>query len=125
MEDDSHITMDNIDNLTEDELRILERKYKEVHLPSYRLYMLLPYNIVAGGLTMYYTINFKKFSALSVTSSDSRLNYSNLKNTAYWKSSNTAPFNLLFFCQCTLLGPVRSRDFGDLLSTSKGWRKSK
>jgi len=52
--------MENIDNLTEDQLRLLEKKYKEQYLPNYRLYLLLPYNIVAGGLTMYYTINFKK-----------------------------------------------------------------
>lgn len=57
---EDHINMDNIDNLTEDELRILEKKYKQKWVPSYRLYMLIPYNIVAAGLTMHYTINFKK-----------------------------------------------------------------
>ena len=56
------IKMENIDELTEEELRLLEKQYKEEHLPSWRLKMLIPYNIVIGGLTMYYTIHFKYFS---------------------------------------------------------------
>lgn len=56
------ISMDNIDNLTEDQLRLLEQKYKDEHLPTYRLMLLVPYNIIVAGMTMYYTIHFKYYS---------------------------------------------------------------
>lgn len=52
--------MENIDLLSEDELRLLEAKYKQEWIPSHRLYLLLPYNVLAAGLTMHYTLNFKK-----------------------------------------------------------------
>lgn len=62
--DDSkdHITMENIESLTEDELRILEQKYKEEHLPTHRLLLLVPFNILTAGCTMYYTLHFKYYS---------------------------------------------------------------
>lgn len=57
-----HISMQNIDNLTEDELKLLEQKYKDEHLPMYRLLLLVPFNLITAGCTMYYTIHFKHYS---------------------------------------------------------------
>ncbi|CAD8117029.1 unnamed protein product [Paramecium sonneborni] len=60
--DDDEIRMDNIDNLTEEQLKILEQKYKQQYLPNYRLYLLVPFNLITAGFTMYYTIHFKHYS---------------------------------------------------------------
>ena len=62
MIDQSKLTIENLDNLNEEELFALEKKYKADNLPHSRLYMLVPYNIVMGGLCMYYTINFRRIS---------------------------------------------------------------
>ncbi|CAD8196969.1 unnamed protein product [Paramecium pentaurelia] len=59
---DDEIRMDNIENLTEEQLKILEQRYKEQYLPNYRLYLLVPFNLVTAGFTMYYTIHFKYYS---------------------------------------------------------------
>jgi len=40
-------------------LRLLEIKYKNEHVSRFRLWLLLPYNLLIGGLTMHYTLNFK------------------------------------------------------------------
>ena len=54
--------MENLDNLTEEEILAFEQKFKNQYLPNYRLFALVGYNIVVCGLSMYYTINFKKIS---------------------------------------------------------------
>ena len=59
---DNEITMENIDKLTEEELKMLEKRYKDEHLPTYRLLLLVPFNLITAGFTMYYTINFKYYS---------------------------------------------------------------
>ncbi|KAM3144899.1 hypothetical protein pb186bvf_002904 [Paramecium bursaria] len=58
---EDHITMANIDNLTEDELRRLEELYKEQCLPMHRLLMLIPFNLAIMGGAMYYTININHY----------------------------------------------------------------
>lgn len=62
MESEDKFTMANLDNLTEDEIRIVEQRYKEKYLPRHRLYALIPYNLVVGGFCIYYTLNFRRFS---------------------------------------------------------------
>jgi hypothetical protein len=56
---DDHINMENIDNLSEDELRLLEVKWKNLNCPWYRLYALIPYNFAMAALAKHYTLNFK------------------------------------------------------------------
>ena len=53
--------MENIDNLTENELRRLEEIYKEQCLPMHRLLMLIPFNLALMGGAMYYTININHY----------------------------------------------------------------
>lgn len=54
--------MENLDNLTEEEILAFEQKYKDENFPQSKIYGLVAYNVVVCGLSMYYTINFKKFS---------------------------------------------------------------
>ena len=56
------LTTEFLDTLNEDELYAFEKKWKQDWLPTWRIAMLIPYNILMGGLTFYYTINFKYFS---------------------------------------------------------------
>lgn len=51
-----------MDNLTEEELILLESKYKEKYLPTYRKVLLIPYHFFVSGFLYYYMKNFKKIS---------------------------------------------------------------
>ncbi|EAR95806.1 transmembrane protein, putative (macronuclear) [Tetrahymena thermophila SB210] len=60
--DDSLITMDNLDDLNEEETLILLDKWQNEKLPKNRMFAFFLYNCVMCGLTMYYTMNFKHYS---------------------------------------------------------------
>eukprot|EP01016_Furgasonia_blochmanni_P049309 TRINITY_DN746_c0_g1_i15.p1 TRINITY_DN746_c0_g1~~TRINITY_DN746_c0_g1_i15.p1 ORF type:complete len:286 (-),score=80.03 TRINITY_DN746_c0_g1_i15:332-1189(-) len=60
--DESKLTMENLDNLNEEEILLLEEKMKNERLPSWRVWALIPYNIGVAGLCYYYTINFRRLS---------------------------------------------------------------
>jgi len=60
--DPETLNRETLDVLNEEELYEFEKKWKNDWLPTWRLGMLIPYNLLMGGLTFYYTINFKKFS---------------------------------------------------------------
>ena len=60
--DDAKYSMDNLDNLTEEEILEVARRYKEKNLPKWRLGALVAYNIVFGGVAMYFTMNYKYYT---------------------------------------------------------------
>ena len=54
--------MDNLDDLSEEELFAFEQKWKDQWLPKWRAYMLIPYHLAIGGALYYYAKNFKAIS---------------------------------------------------------------
>mmetsp|Transcript_56956 Transcript_56956/g.65253 ORF Transcript_56956/g.65253 Transcript_56956/m.65253 type:complete len:195 (-) Transcript_56956:80-664(-) len=62
-DDDAKYSIDNLDNLSEEEILEVAKRYKEKNLPKWRLKAFLAYNIVFAGLTMYGTVNYRYYTA--------------------------------------------------------------
>eukprot|EP01017_Pseudomicrothorax_dubius_P019759 TRINITY_DN2175_c0_g1_i2.p1 TRINITY_DN2175_c0_g1~~TRINITY_DN2175_c0_g1_i2.p1 ORF type:complete len:235 (-),score=60.71 TRINITY_DN2175_c0_g1_i2:111-815(-) len=104
--DASKLRIEDIDSYNEEQILALERRFKEENFPKWRLYLLIPYNLLVGYAAYKYTTNFgaisKRFFRPRNKGLWDLLKYGTIQSTAF------VALYLLGFCTVTgLWHPIR------------------
>lgn len=62
MSESKNINWEALDKMNEEEIIQFEMDYKDKYLPKHRLYSIIPFNLLVGGMCYYYTVNFRSIS---------------------------------------------------------------